>query len=74
MSNSSTRGAPSISQRPYMVWIPRLFIDWIVLTSAGSCGGISSTSTAACKEYQQFGHRYVAAVHTAFLLSGPSSV
>ena len=47
VSINSTRGAPSINQRPYTIWMPLSSIDSMVALSCGFVGVRASTSTAA---------------------------
>lgn len=48
VSIKTTRGAPSISQRPYTMPMPRSSMAAMVFASIGFVGVKASTSTAAC--------------------------
>ena len=74
VSKRRTRGAPSISHRPYRVPMPRSFIDLIVSFRAGSLGSSSSTSTDAWEWLASARNWFVVENHTEARFHGPSKV
>jgi hypothetical protein len=62
-----------MSHLPYIIPMPRSFIDCIVAAISGEVGSISSTSTAACSCQRNI-HDEKGLSHTDWWLRGPMSV